>query len=195
MYSQIEVFKQLTKMLEDMDPGRLGGYRVDLSINIPTLQEAIQFVRETRILDIATWHDDGPNVPGIKKIDMKVVSVEGLLANARYLLERAKHLQIFRGRNSNVPTDVQQQVVVDIYCSVGWNGENERTTASADPLAWRLNPQPTSQAVFNVKLCQIVPISSFTKPSHCTDNFKYTYAHLQKVYPEEGKRIKELLKI
>ncbi|CAK9779319.1 unnamed protein product, partial [Cutaneotrichosporon oleaginosum] len=71
-----------------------------------------------------------------KMVEVKVVDKRGLLANARWVNQRAVDTGQLTGRDSAKATSEQKQVVNDLLASLGWNGGKRRLTKSLDPSAW-----------------------------------------------------------
>lgn len=74
------------------------------------------------------------------KVDLKVTTKEAILANARWVYQRAHQLELFQGDSNTRPTALQRRVVADILCSLGWNAAKSHLTKSLSTAAWWLDP-------------------------------------------------------
>lgn len=112
----------------------MGGFRIEVTLQAPTLQEAKDKVATLPFLDIKWWA--GLVVGSTKKVDIKVVDKKGLLGNTRWMYQRAQETGFLNGRNARMATSEQKQVCADLLASFGWNGGKRNITKSLDPSAW-----------------------------------------------------------
>lgn len=122
-------------MIQDLytiPEAEMGGFRIEVSVQAPTLAIARQWVENTPLLNIKHWA-----CPGIEdaKLDILITNKEGLLDNTNWVLNRANVLNVFRGDNNNA-TPRQKQAMADVLCSLGWNAGRWKPTEWSDKSAW-----------------------------------------------------------
>ena len=128
----------VTDFLESREPEDLGGFRIELSINATTLEQAYDQVLSTPLLD-ADFSDfwlDPPEGRETYKMDVKTVSKEGLIGNARWVHQLARQNGFFVGNGSQKPTARHHRVQSDMWSAMGWNTGKRRLIKALDPQAW-----------------------------------------------------------
>jgi hypothetical protein len=128
----IEMIQKLSSIYES----RLGGFRIEVSVNAPTLQEAKRLVKATPFLRPSTWLH--PTEPALQDfgVDIKLVSKEGLLGNANWLYQQAVLLGTFKGDKNKKPSGMHSQASTDIMAGFGWNAGQRHPTKSQSTTAW-----------------------------------------------------------
>jgi hypothetical protein len=118
-----------------VEEGELGGFRIEVSVQAPSLDIAGQWVTNSPLLDINFWttatiNQDGEMTAG-PRLKMLVATKEGFPFNTKWVLQRASSLGSLSGQDITRPTRLQRQMVVDILASLGWNAGRGRATKSA----------------------------------------------------------------
>jgi len=92
-------------------------------------------------------HGPGPhaNTP----LTAKLVTREGLLANANWVYQQAANANIFQGEAPGKPSRVQLQALTDILNGWGWNAGLRSTTKSHVQTAWWNETQAWPATVFH----------------------------------------------
>jgi hypothetical protein len=127
---------QMVHLLSTIPEKDLGGFRIEVSVQAPTLSIAKQWVDNTPLLDVHFWQDPwGQGTVG-HKVDILIAIKSDFLNNTRWVIQRAMSSTILTGRDIVSPTKLQKQVVGDILCSLGWNAGKYKATKSLDPKAW-----------------------------------------------------------
>jgi hypothetical protein len=127
---------QMVHLLSTIPDRDLGGFRIEVGVQAPTLAIAKQWVDNTPLLNVHFWQDPWGQRTGGQKVDILFTIKDHLLSNARWVIQRAMSLKLLVGRDSLSPSALQKRVVADILCSLGWNAGRYRTTMSLDPKAW-----------------------------------------------------------
>ncbi|SPO42077.1 uncharacterized protein PSFLO_07560 [Pseudozyma flocculosa] len=114
---------------------RLGGIRLEVTVQARTLQEAIRKVSHTPFLNANEFLN--PSFPLTKpyQLQVKGIGKEQYLTNARDMLAKADSKGIFTGHDHNPATKEAQRIVMDLFNSLGWNSGRRRPTSfkAADP--------------------------------------------------------------
>ena len=146
---RVKACANMAQILSQVEEAELGGFRIEVSVQAPSLDIARQWVTNSPLLDIDFWiapitDQDGEVIAG-PRLEMLLTTKEGCLFNTNWVLQRALSLDLLRGRDITKPTKLQRQAVVDILASLGWNAGRGRLTKSADDSAWWYGQQnPTS---------------------------------------------------
>lgn len=114
----------------------MGGFRIEVTVQAKSLSEARTKVDRLPFWDINFWRDPRGHGTERYKVDIKLVSKEGLLDNANWILQKAEDRGVFSGRNDDKPSKVQLQAMADVLCGLGWNAGKKRTTLSLSLDAW-----------------------------------------------------------
>jgi hypothetical protein len=130
---RIKASVQMIQHLHEIPESELGGFRIEVSVQAPTLAIAKQWVENTPLLDINYWYCPGSED---HKLGIFVTHKKPVLDNANWMMQRAQSLDIIRGDNGATPTDVQMQVAIDVLSSLGWNAGKGRPTKSSSSSAW-----------------------------------------------------------
>lgn len=132
----------MIKNLSSQEPRQLGGYRIEVSVQAPTLTQAKRIVSATPFLRLESWLSPETEGGLLRfRMAVKVVTKEGLLANARWVYNEAVRQAQLVGDNNTAPTRQQRQVMVDIYSAFGWNAGVRNPTRSLREDAWWANNQ------------------------------------------------------
>ena len=135
--------------LASKDDIAVGGFRIEVTIRAPSLRQAYGLVKRTNFLNPSYWLGvgNGPHTAHI--LTAKLVTREGLLANANWTYQQAAQATIFNGQAADQPTRVQIQAIVDILNGLGWNPGIRSPTKSLDPDAWwHLTPSSDRSDIF-----------------------------------------------
>lgn len=125
----------MIQTLSQVPATEIGGFRIELSIQAPTLDIARQWVENTPLLDIGFWIN--PTADGNSpRVNIMTTTQEGLLLNANWIVQRATSKKVFQGTDAHKPTNLQRQVTADILASFGWNAGRYRITKLDDKTAW-----------------------------------------------------------
>ena len=130
-----KAIQAVTDFLESREPEDLGGLRIEVSVNAPTLEQACDQVLNTPLLDADFWLEP-PEGRETYKMDVKTVSKEGLIGNARWVQQLARQNGFFVGNGSQKPTARHHRVQSDMWSAMGWNMGKRRLTKALDPQAW-----------------------------------------------------------
>ncbi|ORY30752.1 hypothetical protein BCR39DRAFT_466255, partial [Naematelia encephala] len=134
--------QEMIHNLSTLEPSQLGGYRIEVSVQAPTLNMARRLVNSTPFLRLESWLN--PETEGGLtrfKLNAKIVTKQGLLSNANWVFQQAQSRGLLTGDDSRQPTPVQRRVVVDIYAAFGWNAGVRRPTKSLNSGAWWIDQQ------------------------------------------------------
>ena len=112
--------RAVTDFLESREPEDLGGFRIEVSINAATLEQACDQVLNTPLLDADFWLDP-PEGRETYKMDVKTVSKEGLMSNARWVHRFARDKGFFVGDGSRKHDARHHRVQSDMWSAMGWN--------------------------------------------------------------------------
>ncbi|SPO42280.1 uncharacterized protein PSFLO_07763 [Pseudozyma flocculosa] len=114
---------------------RLGGIRLEVTVQARTLQEAIRKVSHTPFLNANEFLN--PSFPLTKpyQLQVKGVGKEQYLINARDMLAKTDSKRAFSEDDHNKPSKEVQQIIIDLFNSIGWNMGRRRPTSfrAADP--------------------------------------------------------------
>ena len=122
--------------LASKDNHGVGRFRIEVTVKAKSLQEAHQLVDETSFQDPSYWLKAGDGHVARRGLTAKLVTREGLLANANWVYNQAAQSDVFTGAAANKPSKEQIQAIVDILNALGWNAGIRRPTKSLDPNAW-----------------------------------------------------------
>ena len=126
---------QVIQFLSTVDPWEIGGFRIELTVGVRTLNEARAKVRSTPLLDPRFWLE--PSEPHTAyKLKATLVTKDGLLANADWVYRQHTLADLFHGSANSRPTRLQVQVMTDVLAGFGWNAGKRRPTRSLAGNAW-----------------------------------------------------------
>ena len=135
--ARMQTVEEVIQAMALIPPNVLGGLRIEVSVRAPTLEHAQQLVLDANLLNPSTWLQPNEDpVLGQFALQAKLVSKEGFLANARWLLGRASALNVFIGSNVKSATRLQHRAIADLFSSIGWNHGRWHMTRSASKRAW-----------------------------------------------------------
>lgn len=147
--NQVAAGLRMIHSLSGKDAMALGGFRIEVTVKAPSLAEATRIVRSTHFLDPLFWLGIGDGPHSATPLTAKLVTREGLLANANWVYEQARQAKMFTGRGADRPTRVQIQALTDVLNALGWHGGLRRPTKSLNPSAWwNLEPPAGPSHVF-----------------------------------------------
>lgn len=141
---RIKACVQMVQHLAQIPPGQLGGFRIEVSVQAPTLAIARTWVENTPLLDIKHWSSPGQEG---HRLDILITHKQAVLENANWLISREHSLKMIQGRDSNAPTRLQKQVAADILSGFGWNAGRWSVTKASDTSAWWHGPGKGSASV------------------------------------------------
>lgn len=127
--------QKVVKELLSIPAEDMGGFRIEVTVTARTLEEARLRVMETGFLDPNTWFNP-PNRAFNWKLDVKIATKAGLVANANWLYRKAVEHRFFAGNNNARPSPIQERVWIDVLASLGWSLGNRHPTRSRIPNAW-----------------------------------------------------------
>ena len=133
--------RQALQMISDLAASRLqdmDGFRIEVTVQAPTLAAAREIVDNTPFLYPEFWLDPAASYPALHflKLNVKLIEKTGLLANANWMHSAATSAGVFSGRDSNHPVSRSIQGLVDVMASFGWNSGLRTVTRSAAKDAW-----------------------------------------------------------
>jgi hypothetical protein len=127
--------------LTGRDGRGLGGFRIEVTVKAPSLQEATIAVRTTGFLDPQYWLGLGEGPHARHPSSAKLVHREAFLDNAHWVYEQAVLGKVFQGQAGDRPTKPQLQPLTDILNALGWNGGLRSPTKSlVDDALWNRCP-------------------------------------------------------
>ncbi|EIW65415.1 hypothetical protein TREMEDRAFT_66609 [Tremella mesenterica DSM 1558] len=134
---QGDKYKMIQRMV-NVPQEELGGYRIEVTVQASPLADARRMVDNVPFLELNFWRDPGGHAQelGMYKVDIKVTTRRGLVANANWMYQRAVDMGIFRGNAPSTPTNVHLRGITDLLASFGWNAGRRKPTKSNDPFAW-----------------------------------------------------------
>lgn len=144
--NQVAGSLRMIHSLSSKDDTALGGFRIEVTVKAKSLREAHRLVTATGFLNPHYWLGIGDGPHAREGLMAKLVTREGLLANANWVYEQALRAKMFTGAAADRPTKMQIQALVDILNGLGWNGGIRRPTKSWDPEAWWHSTQSTTQS-------------------------------------------------
>ena len=132
--------EKVVQSLAGMKSSKLGGFRVEVSVQAKSLAAARTMVNNTPLLDIKTWLN--PTHPALRpyKMAVKLVTKQALLTNTNWLHMRAVETGIYQGDHNRKPSSLQIKGWLDVLASFGWNAGTRKITKSLDPHAWWQTP-------------------------------------------------------
>ncbi|EKD03186.1 hypothetical protein A1Q2_02512 [Trichosporon asahii var. asahii CBS 8904] len=128
--------------INSVNPLELGGFRIEVTVNSPTLAAAKQHVDTLPFFNI-NWWINPPQAYQSYAVDIKVLPKSALVDNARWVYQRAVDLKLISGGNTSTPTRRQKQVSTDVLAALGWNAGKGRPTKSLSSTAWWRGQQST----------------------------------------------------
>jgi len=134
--NQLAAALRMIHNLASKDDHGVGGFRIEVTVKAKSLQEAHQLVNDTGFLDPSSWLKAGNGHVAWRGLTAKLVTREGLLANAKWVYDQAAQSDIFTGAAADKPSNQQIQAIVDMLNALGWNAGIRRPTKSLDPNAW-----------------------------------------------------------
>lgn len=109
-----------------------GGFRLEVTVQAPTLQDAQRLAEASRLLDPTFLFS---HQAGDQQLRTHTVKKEEMLADLESLLKVVEKKRIMTGASATKSNQVQRQVVVDLYNALGWN-PGRRPTPLDSPSAW-----------------------------------------------------------
>ena len=108
------------------------GLRLELTVQAPTMEAARQIAISSRFLDAGYLFSAEA---GDLQLLTHTISKAAMFRDLNVLLAVAESKQIFRGNHSTKSTQLQRQVVIDLYNAMGWH-PGRRPTALDSMTAW-----------------------------------------------------------
>lgn len=127
------------KMIHDLtgkDDSGLGGFRIEVTVQAPSLKQALRRVKITRFLDPSYWFGLGDGPHSSFQLTARLVSRADYLANANWVYQQAIEMDLLAGDSNRKPTSGQVQVVTDVLNALGWNSGLRKPTTSLQADAW-----------------------------------------------------------
>lgn len=148
--NQVEAAVRMIHSLTGRDGMGLGGFRIEVTVRAPSLQEATQAVRRTGFLDPQYWlgHGEGPHARHL--LSAKVVKREAFLEIANWVHQQALSGKVFHGQAGDKPSKQQVQALTDILNALGWNGGLRSPTKSLAAYAWWNMSAAAAPTLFNI---------------------------------------------
>ncbi|OCF40845.1 hypothetical protein I317_05295 [Kwoniella heveanensis CBS 569] len=140
--------QKMIDRLSKVPSSELGGYRIEVTVQAKTLEEAeakVMDIEGIPFFDINWWMNPTGQGRERYKVEVKLVHKKALLANANWVYERAMQEGILTGNNVRKPGFVQKQGILDLLCSFGWNAGKKKMTSSLDPSAWWRGAEETEE--------------------------------------------------
>jgi len=113
------------------------GVRLEVTVQAATMQAAREAADASRFLDPQYLFSPAA---GDQQLIGHAISKADMFADLDALLALANEKQIFRGRNNAASTQLQRQVVIDLYNAMGWH-PGRRPTALNSATAWWVSSQ------------------------------------------------------
>jgi hypothetical protein len=150
--SQLTGALSMIGSLSTKDAMALGGFRIEVSVKSRTLQEAKDLVADSPLLEPNFWLGLGPGPHCRQLLTAKLVTRDGLLANANWVYGCAYGAGLFKGAGSDKPDKRTLQALTDVLNGLGWNsGVRPATKSLAQKAWWRdLDPIAGSDAFVRV---------------------------------------------
>ncbi|GFZ44301.1 hypothetical protein JCM24511_02023 [Saitozyma sp. JCM 24511] len=120
--NQVAAALRMIHSLTGRDGMGLGGFRIEVTVKAPSLQEATRVVRTTRFLDPQYWLCLGEGPHARHPLSAKLAHREAFLDNANWVYEQAVLGKVFQCQAGDRPTKPQLQALTDILNALGWNG-------------------------------------------------------------------------
>ncbi|OXC62417.1 hypothetical protein AYX13_06985 [Cryptococcus neoformans] len=134
--SRFKQYKQILNDLEKVTPSKLGGYRIEVTLHARTLLEARRMVEHTRFLDLNSWlYPTRPQLSQFK-LDIKAITKEQYLQNAKAMRAAAESLPIWKGDNNRPVSKQKKKLLIDLAAAFGWCPSGFHATRSTAPYAW-----------------------------------------------------------
>lgn len=144
--NQLASALRLIHNLASKDNHGVGRFRIEVTVKAKSLQEAHRLVNDTGFLDSSYWLKAVDGHVARRGLTAKLVTREGLLANANWVYNQAAQSDIFTEAAANKPSKEQIRAIVDILNALGRNAGIRRSTKSLDPNAWWHATRSTDRA-------------------------------------------------
>jgi hypothetical protein len=149
--NQVAASLRMIHSLSSKRPEAIGGFRIEVTVKAKSLRDAHRFVEATGYLNPEYWLKCGTGRRAVRGLTAKVVTKQGLIANANWVHDQANQAKLFTGASANKPTGQQIQAVVDILNALGWNAGIRSPTKSLDPDAWWfITPSSDRSGIFQI---------------------------------------------
>lgn len=117
--------------LENFPKINLGGSRVEVTVQAPTLQHAYAKVASTPLLNIYEYLTPTQEEMKFLELDIKFIKKRHYIQYCRDIMEKAQKLGVFKGDNRRKPGNMRKQIVSDLYNAMGWNPGTRAVTLFA----------------------------------------------------------------
>lgn len=142
LMKQMTAAQELLKEITSMDEEECGGFRIEVSLNTFTLEEARTLAVESQLLEPETWLlEGGPAYVQPYKLCLKLVTKAELLTNANRLVRVAVEQRLLTGDGNRHSEEWEKRVVADVFAAIGWNNGKRRLTKSTSTDAWWITGQ------------------------------------------------------
>ena len=100
---------------------KLGGLRIEVTVQAPTLEEAVARVSSTPLMNLDEYFT--PSTPDMEplQLNIKMVSKSQYFSFCREVLAKAQKAGVFKGDNRRKPGALRKQIMHDLYNAMGWN--------------------------------------------------------------------------
>jgi len=143
--------KQALEMIASLraaDPKEITGFRIEVTVQAPTLSLAVKIVEATPFFNLQFWLDPQSHVPELQHLRLiaKICTEDSLIRNASAMHALATTQGILSGDNRTKPSSRAVQGLTDVLAALGWCSGLRRPTQSSDPKAWWVSqPGQTTQ--------------------------------------------------
>jgi hypothetical protein len=136
--SQVASGLQVIQALAGTPVNEMGGFRIEVSIIAPSLNEARAIAHRLPFFEPRLWFESSPAHPQMEPflLDASLFTKETLLCNANWVHDRAQEIGAFTGDNGLTATRDRLDILGDFKNSFGWNSGFHRPSDLFDPSTW-----------------------------------------------------------
>lgn len=135
MRAKAIAIQKVLQQLAELPADQLGGFRMEVSIQAKTLQQARTISASIPFLVPSFWFNPSAGFARFK-LEAKFVTKAAYLANSNWVYQQAVTQKAFHTDDSLKPTPIQQRMLSDCYSAMGWNSGYTRITQSHSTEAW-----------------------------------------------------------
>lgn len=146
----------MVQELTTISSKEMGGFRIEVSVRARTLGEAQRIVNDTGFLRPSTWVNSSDGPLSRFRLDVKVVTKQGLIDNANWVYRQSVAAGIYTGNDHTAATSLDKRTSLDVFNSLGWNAGLRTPTRSLDPVAWWRTVEISDEAMTEVELLAIL---------------------------------------
>ena len=121
------------QFLPKVDPGEMGGFRIELTIGASSLAEARAKVQAVPMLE-PNFSPHPPDPYMSYKLKANTVTKDGLLANAGWVYHQHTLANQFEGTDASRPKTVQVEIMTDVLTALGGMGAGADLPSPSPPL-------------------------------------------------------------